>query len=44
VTLDAPIFATVILAEIAEELARAVLADHPNGKTISLLAISVSYL
>jgi len=29
VTLDAPISATVILAEIAEELVRAVLADHP---------------
>ena len=29
VTLDAPISATAILAEIAEELVRAVLADHP---------------
>jgi len=29
VTLGAPISATVILAEIAEELVRAVLADHP---------------
>ena len=36
--------ATVILAEIAEELVRAVLADHPDEKTISLLAISVSHL
>jgi DNA polymerase-4 len=44
VTLDAPISATVILAEIAEELMRAVLADHPDEKTISLLAISVSHL
>src|SRR5438132_48676 len=44
VTLDAPISATVILAEIAEELARAVLADHPDEKTISLLAISMSHL
>jgi DNA polymerase IV len=44
VTLDAPIPATVILAEHAEELVRAVLADHPNEKTISLLAISVSHL
>jgi DNA polymerase IV len=43
-TLDAPISATVILAEIAEELVRAVLADHPDEKTISLLAISVSHL
>ena len=38
------ISATVILAEIAEELVRAVLADHPDEKTISLLAISVSHL
>ena len=44
VTLDAPISATVILAEIAEELVRAVLVDHPDEKTISLLAISVSHL
>jgi DNA polymerase IV len=44
VTLDAPISATVILAEIAEELVRAVLADHPDEKTISLLAMSVSHL
>src|SRR6185312_7132587 len=44
VTLDAPISATVILAEIAEELVRAGLADHRDEKTISLLAISVSHL
>src|SRR5690242_12777783 len=44
VTLDAPISATLILAEIAEELVRAVLADHPDEQTISLLAISVSNL
>jgi DNA polymerase-4 len=44
VTLGAPISATAILAEIAEELVRAVLADHPEEKTISLLAISVSHL
>src|SRR5205823_594941 len=44
VTLDAPISATVILAEIAEELVRAVLADHPDEKTISRLVISVSHL
>src|SRR6202023_69083 len=44
ITLDAPIFATVILAELTEELVRAVLADYPDGKTISLLAISVSHL
>jgi DNA polymerase-4 len=44
VTLDAPISATVILAELAEELVRALLADHPREKIISLLAISVSHL
>ena len=43
-TLDAPISATVILAEIADELVRSVLADHPEEKSISLLAISVSQL
>jgi DNA polymerase-4 len=44
ITLDAPVSATAILAEIAEELVGAVLADHPHEKTISLLAISVSHL
>jgi DNA polymerase-4 len=44
VTLDAPVCATAILAEIAEELVRMVLADHPQEKTVSLLAISVSHL
>jgi DNA polymerase-4 len=44
ITLDAPISATAILAEVAEELVRAVLADHPHEKTISLLAIAVSHL
>jgi DNA polymerase IV len=44
VTLDAPISATVILAEVAEELVHAALADHPHEKFISLLAISVSHL
>lgn len=44
ITLDAPISATAMLAEIAEELVRAVLADHPDENTISLLAISVSHL
>ena len=43
-TLDAPISATPILAEIAEELIRSALAHHPREKTISLLAISVSHL
>jgi DNA polymerase-4 len=44
VTLDAPISATLTLAEIADELVRSVLARHPDEKTISLLAISVSHL
>jgi DNA polymerase-4 len=44
VTLDAPISATAILAEIAEELVRTVLALHPDEGSISLLSISVSHL
>jgi len=44
ITLPAPIAATAILAEVAEDLVRGVLADHPEEKTISLLAISVSHL
>jgi DNA polymerase IV len=44
VTLDAPISATLILAEVAHELVRRLLACHPEQKTISLLAISVSHL
>jgi DNA polymerase IV len=44
ITLPAPISATAILAEIAEELVLGVLADHPDEQTISLLAISVSNL
>jgi DNA polymerase IV len=44
VTLDAPISATAILAEIAEQLVRMVLRDHPEEKFLSLLAISVSHL
>jgi DNA polymerase-4 len=44
VTLDAPISATAILAEIAEDLVRTVLAHHPDERRISLLAISVSHL
>jgi DNA polymerase IV len=43
-TIDAPIAATAILAEIAEELVRRALAHHPGEKTTSLLAISVSHL
>jgi DNA polymerase-4 len=44
VTLDAPVSATATLAEIAQELVRAVLADHPHEKSLSLLGISVSHL
>ena len=43
-TLDAPISATTMLAEIAEDLVRAALADHPRERVITLLAISVSHL
>jgi DNA polymerase-4 len=43
-TLDAPISATATLAEVAEQLVRTALADHPDEKTVSLLAISVSHL
>jgi DNA polymerase IV len=44
VTLPAPISATAILAEIAEELVRGILAQHPHERKISLLAIWVSNL
>lgn len=44
VTLDAPISATASVAEIAEELVRSALADHPDERIISLLGISVSHL
>src|SRR5262249_18331881 len=44
VTLPAPISATAILAETAEDLVRDVLANHPDEQTISLLAIAVSNL
>jgi DNA polymerase-4 len=44
VTLDAPVAATAILAEIAEDLVRGILADHPHELTITLLAIAVSHL
>src|SRR5262245_32495429 len=42
VTLPAPISATAILADIAEDLVLKVLAVHTDEKTISLLAISLS--
>jgi DNA polymerase IV len=34
ITLEAPISATAILAEIAEQLVRAMLADYPDERTI----------
>lgn len=43
-TLPAPICATTSIAEIASDLVRGVLHDHPEERTISLLAISVSHL
>jgi DNA polymerase-4 len=43
-TLPSPVSATSTLAEIAEELVCAALADHPAERSISLLAISVSNL
>lgn len=43
-TLDAPISATTMVAEIAEELVRAALADHPSEKIITLVSVSVSHL
>jgi len=44
ITLPEPICATAALTEIAVNLVRDVLRDHPNEKTISLLAISASHL
>ena len=44
VTLRASIAATAMLAEIAEELVRGVLAKHSNERTVSLLGISASNL
>ncbi|TIT05444.1 MAG: DNA polymerase IV, partial [Mesorhizobium sp.] len=44
VTLEQPIQATAMLAEIAEELVRGVLAANRHEREISLLAISVSHL
>src|SRR3984893_1254179 len=44
ITLATPTSATKSLAEIAEALVRAVLAQYPNESTISLLGICVSHL
>ena len=43
-SLPQPIAATAIIAEVAEELTRVALADHPDRTQITLLAISVSHL
>lgn len=44
VSLPAPVAATAILAEVAEDLVRIALRDHPEEREISLLAISVSQI
>src|SRR5215204_6603852 len=44
VTLPQPVAATSILAEIAEDLVRTVLRNHPEERAISLLAILVSHI
>ncbi len=44
ITLPAAVSATLILAEVAQDLVCAALADHPQETSISLLAISVSHL
>jgi DNA polymerase-4 len=44
VTFDTPISTTIVLAQIAEGLVRAVLAQYPRERKISLLAIQVSHL
>ncbi|MBN9334116.1 DNA polymerase IV [Devosia sp.] len=43
-TLDAPIATAVTVSDIAEDLVRSALADHPREKTITLLAVSVSHI
>lgn len=43
-TLDAPVSATVIVAEIAECLVRTALAEHQKERIITLLAVSVSHI
>jgi DNA polymerase-4 len=43
-TLPAPVSATAVLAEVAEDLVREVLLHHPDERTVSLLAISASHL
>lgn len=43
-TLADPVSATRAIADVAEELVRAALADHPDEKTITLLGLSISHL
>ena len=43
-TVPSPICSTLAIADLATELVRGVLADHPKEKSISLLGISVSHL
>jgi DNA polymerase-4 len=43
-TLEAPVAATGIVTEIAEDLVAGALRDHPGERYITLLAISVSHL
>src|SRR5262249_45987208 len=43
-TLPAPVSATAMLAEVAHDLVRGILAQHPSERVVSLLAISVSNL
>ncbi len=44
ITLPAAISATLTLTDVAIELARSALADHPSERYVSLLAMSVSHL
>ncbi len=44
VTLGAPISATATLTEVALDLVRGLLRDHPEERSISLVAISASHL
>jgi DNA polymerase IV len=44
VTLPQAVAASAIIAEIAEDLVRAVLRSHPKERAISLVAISVSHI
>jgi DNA polymerase IV len=43
-TLEAPVAATAILAELAEELVKGVLAERPAEREVTLLSIAVSHL